>query len=150
MSQGMSETFFCKNQGFTLQSQGKYTTMMLRTKDIDISEVTSEQIGRCHKVWGPDNKPFYQVESESDESVEYEVRHTPQHGFTCTCNAGQVGFSNCKATCKHVRWSLACEAEIRAAMEELSSAEALAQSREQGIAQIIEMKRLAAAVFQAA
>src|SRR5204863_3936045 len=57
---------------------------------------------------------FYQVESERDSLVEYQVKWSRERGFTCTCPAGAVGFSNCRdGVCKHVRWSLAAAKEER-------------------------------------
>jgi hypothetical protein len=94
-----------------------------------LEDVTPEQIGRCHKVIGPDNHAFYQVENESgdlDEHgaiIEYTVRYTLERGFSCTCKSGQEGFSNVRhwsGVCKHVRWSVKCELELRGALAELA------------------------------
>jgi hypothetical protein len=92
-----------------------------------IHTVTSEQIGRCHKVLASTGN-FYLVESEADSRVEYKVAWTKQHGFTCQCKAGQVGFVHCRnGYCKHVLWSVACEAELQAAMKELEAASVASQ-----------------------
>lgn len=89
---------------------------------VSLDTVTSEQIGRCHAVIGSDGKTFYQVASESDATVEYQVRYSKEFGFTCTCRSGQTGFSNAKlGVCKHVVWSLACAAEVRTALAEMTS-----------------------------
>jgi len=57
---------------------------------------------------------YYRVQSESNPLHEYEVRWVRVNGrgyFTCTCPAGQSGFSHCsQGTCKHVRAALAAEA----------------------------------------
>lgn len=88
-----------------------------------INDVTPEQIGRCYKVFGPDNKAFYQVESENDSTVEYKVTFTKQYGFQCTCPAGQEGFAHCKhGFCKHIKWAVACAQEERAALAQLATA----------------------------
>jgi len=78
------------------------------TTSIDILNVSQEQLDRCRRLWD-DNKQewFYLVESESDSTVEYEVRFTRGKGFTCTCPAGQSGFHYCRSTCKHCRWATA-------------------------------------------
>lgn len=95
---------------------------MKSASQIDTMNVTPEQIGRCYKVFGTDGKAFYQVESERDSQVEYQVKWTREHGFTCTCEAGQRGFAQCKdGYCKHVRWSVACAKEEREALKELES-----------------------------
>jgi hypothetical protein len=95
---------------------------MVKASEINITDVTAEQIGRCHKVY-QGSEPVWMVESESDALTEYKVRYSVEHGFTCTCRAGQVGFSNCKeGICKHVKWALAASAEERAAVAELHRA----------------------------
>ena len=70
-------------------------------------EITQAHLDRCHPIWDEQhNEWFYQVESESDPMVEYEVRYSNGH-FTCTCPAGMEGFVHCHKHqhCKHVRWS---------------------------------------------
>jgi hypothetical protein len=92
---------------------------MIKASTISTETVTGEQIGKCHKVY-EGSTPVWLVESESDETVEYRVKHSTEHGFTCTCKAGQNGFSNCKAGyCKHVLWALAASREEREAVNEL-------------------------------
>lgn len=87
---------------------------------INLNSVTSEQIGRCHLIIdGQTGERFYKVESESDATVEYEVRYSREKGFSCQCKSGQVGFSNARlGVCKHVVWSLAAAAEERQALAE--------------------------------
>lgn len=95
---------------------------MIKLSQINLSGVSGEQIGMCHKTF-EGSQAVWMVQSEQDELVEYKVKHTKEHGFTCTCKAGSVGFSNCKdGICKHVRWSVAAEAELRTAMKEMEVA----------------------------
>jgi hypothetical protein len=102
---------------------------MKTTAQIDISAVTGEQIGRCHKVYDEQARAwFYLVESERDlfneanERIEYAVRWSKERGFICTCPAGQDGFSRCAAgVCKHVVWSLACEREVRSELARMAA-----------------------------
>lgn len=102
---------------------------MMKASQINTTSVTSEQIGRCHKVYDEQARAwFYQVESERDlfdannERVEYAVRWSKERGFTCTCPAGQDAFSRCKAgVCKHVVWSVAAAKEERAAIREMET-----------------------------
>jgi hypothetical protein len=94
----------------------------------NLQDVTSEQINRCHKVIDMQTgEDFYQVESESDDLVEYEVRYSEAHGFTCTCAAGKVGFSritrHASGCCKHCRWAVACWLEDEAMEEQYREAE---------------------------
>src|SRR5438552_13711204 len=79
-------------------------------------EVTQEQLDRCHRIVNEQTgEVFYQVESESDPTVEYEVHFIPGKGFTCTCPAGQEGFRSCsKGTCKHCRWAVAAARQYKA------------------------------------
>jgi len=84
-----------------------------------IHTVTSAQIGRCSKIIDNVNGNFFKVLSESDDLTEYDVRFNRKTGFTCTCKAGQEGFIHCKnGFCKHILWSVACEAEIKQAVAE--------------------------------
>lgn len=89
---------------------------MTTTTMIDTTGVTSEQIAKCHRIDSAQGA-YYRVESEST-SAEYEVRYSREHGYTCSCPAGQHGFQHCKSGqyCKHVRWSIAATAEYKAAM----------------------------------
>lgn len=91
---------------------------MIKASEIDITTVTSAQIGHCHKVFDASGQAFYQVESEQDNLVEYTVRFSIERGFTCSCPAGAEGFAHCTTVCKHVRWSLAAAKEERDAMRE--------------------------------
>jgi hypothetical protein len=92
---------------------------MIKATEINTTGVTPEQIGACHKIF-EGSTPAYMVQSESDSLVEYKVRWSKEHGFTCTCKAGKVAFSNCKAGyCKHVLWSVAAGREEKEAVAEL-------------------------------
>jgi hypothetical protein len=98
-----------------------------------VANVTSEEIGRCHKVLAG-GKSFYMVESEKDCTVEYKVQYSREHGFTCTCPSGEYGFANVKhpaKVCKHVRWSVAAAQEERAALREQTVMQAQALIAEQ-------------------
>jgi len=86
----------------------------------NISDVTSNEINKCSKVWDcKAGEDFFQVENESGEcdehgTIEYTVRFDLLQGFTCTCKSGQHGFSNVRhasGVCKHVRWSVAAYTE---------------------------------------
>jgi hypothetical protein len=92
-----------------------------------LDEISAQEIGRCRKVFDKDGS-FYLVENEAGECdehgiIEYPVRYSKEHGFTCGCKSGLHGFSNVKhpsGVCKHVRWSIACsieEAEALAAIQ---------------------------------
>lgn len=99
---------------------------MKKASEINISNVTANGIGRCHKVFDlQTGKAFYQVESERDSLVEYQVKWSRERGFTCTCPAGERGFSNCRdGVCKHVKWSLAASKEERDYFASLETASA--------------------------
>jgi len=98
--------------------------------NIDFTQVTPEQIGKCHKAFElVDGKavPFYLVENEAGtldqdgEIIEYKVTYDTKHGFRCTCKAGQHGFANCKnSACKHVGWAVAASREESEALAELA------------------------------
>lgn len=89
-------------------------------KTIDITEVTSEQIDRCHRIIDEQTmEVFYLVQSESDDLVEYKVQYQtlPTKHYTCTCPAGLAGFAHVRhasGVCKHVRWALAAAQEYKA------------------------------------
>ncbi len=96
---------------------------MLKAKDVRTDEITSEMIGRAFKVFGPDNKPFYKVQSSRDELVEYSVRWDARKGFTCTCEAGLLAFSRCKdGCCQHVKIAVAASREEKQALAEIEAA----------------------------
>src|SRR5229473_1748944 len=88
------------------------------------SAVTSEQIGMAHKVFGPDNVPFYLVENSHGELdldnnlIEYKVTYSEEFGFQCTCKAGKEGFARCHNYCWHVRAAVACAREEKQALAE--------------------------------
>jgi hypothetical protein len=97
----------------------------------NLGQVTSEQIGRCTKVYDFQLKAnIYMVLSESDDLTEYRVTYNKNHHcFCCTCPSGENGFSNVKhpsGVCKHVRWSCAAAAEERAALAETCKKQAMA------------------------
>ena len=97
------------------------------------TSVTSEQVGRCSKVYGSDNKPFYLVLSETDDLTEYKVTYTHTHGFSCTCPSGAYGFANVKhasGVCKHVRYAVAAAQEEKAALKEQMALQAQALLKE--------------------
>lgn len=101
--------------------------MAIRTAaSIDTSTITDEQIGKCHKVFGPDNIPFYQVENsdgkldDNGDLIEYKVTWGKDRGFSCTCKAGQFG-----TLCWHIKAAVACAREEKAAIAELEAAIAL-------------------------
>lgn len=99
----------------------------------NLDDVTQEQINKCQKIIDfQTGEDFYQVDSESDPNEVYEVRYSTDHGYTCTCKAGQVGFSKVtvhpSGVCKHVRWAVACWLEDEAMEEQYREAqEALAE-----------------------
>ncbi len=92
------------------------------------SSVTSEQIGKAHKVFAEDKTAFYLVENSKGEVdaegliIEYRVTWSRERGFSCTCEAGQEGFIHCsRGYCWHVAAAVACAKEEREAMEEQSN-----------------------------
>ncbi len=99
----------------------------------NLQDVTSEQTSKCQKVIDfQTNEDFYLIESESDPTVEYKVQYSTDHGFTCNCKAGEVGFSRItrhpSGVCKHVRWAVTAWLEDEALEQELAEAnEALAE-----------------------
>jgi len=81
--------------------------------------ISPEDIGRAHKCFEANGTPFYMVESSRDALVEHKVCWSKEHGFTCTCESGQRGFSNCrKGVCQHAIIAVAASAEEQAAMKE--------------------------------
>jgi hypothetical protein len=85
-----------------------------------IENVKPEAIGRAHLILCATGN-FYKVQSSRDETVEYAVRWSKEHGFTCECESGQHGFSNCKnGVCSHVLIALACKREEVEAVNELN------------------------------
>src|SRR5579862_1369759 len=92
------------------------------TIKIDYRTVTPEMIGAAHKVFGPDNRPFYKVENsrgdvdEQGSIVEYSVKAIFRNGkwhITCDCEAGKEG-----RLCWHKRAAQAAAAEEKQAMAE--------------------------------
>lgn len=78
--------------------------------------ITQAQLDRCIRHY-EESRVYYEVISERDVNVSYEVRFTAGVGFTCTCPAGLEGFHNCsKGTCKHCRWSVEHARRYRAKM----------------------------------
>jgi hypothetical protein len=73
----------------------KEVYLMKSWKSIDISHVTSEDVGNVWKVF-VGKEEFYRANSATDPFKAYTVAwHRDHHAFTCTCAAGLVGFSNC-------------------------------------------------------
>ncbi|SRR6266496_260400 len=91
--------------------------MILTASHISTASVTDAQIGACHKVFGPDNKPFYMVESASDSLKEYKVTWSREKGFQCQCRAAEFG-----KLCWHIRASIACAREEHTALAEIEAA----------------------------
>jgi hypothetical protein len=101
-----------------------------------VSDITAEQIGRCHKIidFQQPGSIFYKVETQSgsldaDGHIkEYSVRYTLELGFTCDCPSGNAGFENVRrhpsGVCWHVRAVVACMLEEKAYCAELAAAEA--------------------------
>jgi len=95
----------------------------------NIADVTSEQIGKCHKIIDmTTGEDFYLVENSKGEVdnegdiIEYKVQYSSGYGFTCTCPSGEHGFSNVRhasGCCWHVRAAVACFLEEEAAMQEM-------------------------------
>lgn len=95
-----------------------------------LEEISAQEIGRCTKVHDFQLKQdVYMVESSRDLTddegniIEYAVRYSAQHGFTCTCPSGQYAFANIKhpsGTCRHVRASIACAIEEQTALAEIA------------------------------
>lgn len=94
----------------------------MNTITVNYSEVTSAMIGSAHKVFGPDNKPFYKVENskgevDADGSIkEYTVKAIRKNNkwhVTCDCKAGNEG-----RQCWHKRASVAAAAEEKQALAE--------------------------------
>lgn len=107
------------------------TPRIIRTEDIDTSDVTGEQIGQCHKCFSKEDGEYYMVANSrglrdrNGQIVEYKVTYDIHEGFACTCKSGNFNFANCRhfGVCQHVRWSVACEREIRQAMHDLAVAQ---------------------------
>jgi hypothetical protein len=119
----------------------------------NLEDVTSTQIGKCTKVWDYQNhEDFYLVENSKEECdehgiIEYPVRYSEEHGFTCGCKSGQVAFSNVKhpsGVCWHVRAAVACFLEEEAAMQEM--AEAQAKVRHNAALPAVKLSRTEAAM----
>lgn len=73
-------------------------------------KVTDEQLAKSHRIFDEaSNEVFYRVENSKGEVdaegsvIEYTVRYTQEHGFTCTCEAGKNGFLYAPKRCWHVR-----------------------------------------------
>ena len=102
----------------------------------NLSDVTQEQMNKCFKVWNFNTgEDYYQVES-SDGTETHEVHWSSDHGYTCTCRSGKVGFSNVtvhpSGVCWHVRASVARhleeEAYTQAMQEKLAKHQAVIMS----------------------
>jgi hypothetical protein len=82
----------------------------------NLGTITPKQADRCYRVHNEQTGcDQWQVQSESDESLDYTVSWDKKFGYRCTCRSGQKGFANVKhasGVCKHVRWSIkAAQAE---------------------------------------
>jgi hypothetical protein len=95
-----------------------------------LADVTSEHIGKCHRIIDPNGNRIYAVENERGDCdmdgaiIEYAVRYNPQRGFTCTCPAGADAFSRVRhpsGVCKHCRWTVAAILEERGYMDEMAA-----------------------------
>ena len=87
-------------------------------------DITTAQMSKAQKVIDmASQEDFYQVES-SDGTTDYEVHYDDTKGLTCTCEAGQHGFYNCKNYCWHVRAAAACRREELKAARAARSTEA--------------------------
>lgn len=91
-----------------------------------IDEITAEQLNRCTKIVGKTGT-FYLVENsrglyDAHGLIEYAVEYDGKHGFMCTCEAGQRGFTGVtkhpSGVCWHVRASIAASIEERKALAE--------------------------------
>jgi hypothetical protein len=93
---------------------------------LDLNRVAPEMIGRAHKCFDGQGKPYYMVESsefDGDEMrVEYSVTWDREKGFACTCQSGQEAFRSCgaKKVCDHVLISLAAAKEEKEALKALN------------------------------
>lgn len=116
-----------------------------------LDEISAQEIGRCHKVFGPQDS-FYLVENEAGEVdeygdlIEYPVTYSKEHGFMCGCRSGRFGFANVKhpsGVCKHVRWSIAAsieEAEASAVIQRKAEEERRIAEEEARKAAPVEVK----------
>lgn len=99
----------------------------------NLGDITREQINKCQKVWDfQTNEDFYMVDSTDGTEV-HEVRYSTDHGFTCNCKAGQVGFSKVtrhpSGVCCHVRWAVACWLEDEAMEQEYQEAQEVLEEK---------------------
>lgn len=93
---------------------------VLTASNIDVSQISDQQIGACHKVF-EGSTAFYMVESATSDQ-EYSVRFLCKaKGFSCTCKAGQNG-----RLCWHVKASIAAAREERTALQAIEEAERIA------------------------
>lgn len=116
-----------------------------------LDEISAQEIGRCHKVFGPQGS-FYLVENEAGDFddngqiIEYPVTYSKEYGFQCLCKSGLHGFANVKhpsGVCKHVRWSIAAsieEAEASAVIQRKAEEERRIAEEEARKAVPIEVK----------
>jgi len=104
----------------------------------NLEDVTSEQIGKAHKIIAFNSgEDFYLIENSKGDTddngdvIEYKAQYSHEHGFTCTCKSGQTGFSNVRhssGVCWHLRAAVACFLEEEAAMQEMIEAEQTAKA----------------------
>ena|SRR2546429_6372632 len=89
-----------------------------------IEEVNAEDLNRCAKIIDKTGKSFYLISNsrnlyDAHGIIEYAVKYSEQHGFTCECKSGQYGFSNVNhpsGCCHHVRIAIAASIEDRKAL----------------------------------
>ena len=108
---------------------------MVSTITVNYQTVTPAMIGAAHKVFGPDNKPFYMVENSKGRVdgegniIEYTVKAIFRQNkwrVTCNCKAGNEG-----RMCWHKRAAMAAAAEEKAAMAEQVALNEAAKAAEQ-------------------
>lgn len=104
-------------------------TVNIETLEAAARTVSPEYIGKAHKVIAATGD-FYLVENERGDVdeygdlIEYRVELDTQ---TCSCKAGQYGFTHCRnGYCKHLVWATAAQMEETQAMAEQAIAAATA------------------------
>src|SRR5437879_12442646 len=85
---------------YSISEENKFESDLKKIANVILEniaiDITSEQISKCSKVIDlQTDEDFYQVESSTGE-CDYEVRYDAEKGLTCTCEAGQHGFWNCR------------------------------------------------------
>lgn len=78
--------------------------------------ISQADLDRCIRHY-EEGRVYYEVISERDANVSYEVRYNGH--YTCTCPSGLEGFANVRnasGVCKHCRWSIEHARRFRAKM----------------------------------